>query len=285
MNRLWERREVNLVERPEWEDYDTAAGLSDVVFNNMAEDVHHLEEEDIGSLAHDVLNAAKKGSDWLSDREQEELFKAFQKHENSIEGFFYMVSDTYSWAWENAYIPDESDVRQAGDDAILALSQQAYDWISSYDALWDVAEYFGKKPQDFMKELLDNYIDYQQKEGHYDRFFVFDPLYFSRWAEQIVKKGAIRESGGPLDWKPPPDITKEDLVTELKNFLNEMEEPFLVKMFAILKKHMDEIDHGNRMNFRKTWHKMLKDDPKRVKSTAKELKGFLEGVNKGYDDA
>lgn len=271
---LWKPRKINLVERPEWSQYDTAGTLGEVIFQNMAEGISFLGSDDIALYALQVLNHGRKKRTYIYNEGEDAIFEAFAKGDPALEGFRYIVNDAASWAWEIAFTPTKEDVEKALDDAIETFAYEAVDWLSSYDGLWASLEYMKKTSQVFMRELLQNYIRYYQEEGHYDRYIIFDPN--STYIAKIFHNVLIPPQGGVLDWEPRPDFPNDELGSEVKNLLKEIEEPFIERTFRLLKKDMQGMDPGNRYDFRKSLARLMKDDPKRVRAGRKELVDLLK---------
>ena len=277
VEKLGEAKKVNVVERPEWSEYDTAGDMGEIIFQNMAEIFSNLQADDVAIMAKQVMNnLKKKWTESLTDYEEMELWKAVRDHDPRLEEFHMLVKDAISWAWEKAYLPTKDDLEQAGDDAIMELSGEATDWLNSYDTLWELLDYTGERSRDFVKRIVENYIRFEQTPGYYDAYFVFDPS--STFLSMLLANGASaipRKGEGVLSWRPRPEIAQEDLRADLASFLHDIEEPFLVKMFKHLKRGRGGWDPGNRYDFDKQWAEILKTDRKRVQGAKKAIKEFL----------
>jgi len=276
-DKLGEEKRINVVERPEWSEYDTAGDMGEDIFQNMAEIFSNLQADDVAIMAKQVMNnLKKKWTENLSDYEERELWKAVRDHDPRIEEFHMLIKDVISWAWEVAYTPSKADVEQAGDDAIMEVASEATDWLNSYDTLWELVDYTGERPKDFVKRIIENYIRFYQEDGAYDRYFIFDPS--STLLSMLLQQGAgatPRRGAGVLAWRPRPDIELNELRSELVSFLRDIEEPFMTKMFKHLKSARKGWDPGNRYSFDRQWTQVLKTDRKRVQGAKKAIKDFV----------
>lgn len=284
MEKLWPSRKVNLVERPEWSDYDTTGELGDRISNAAFETISQLDIHDVVAKAEQVLEFGSYGRPSgrviLRRYQSEALMQAFLRNDPAVEGFRQLVEDSISWAWEKAFLPTENDTQQAADEAIEELAKEWKDWISGYDGLWEVKEYRGVTGQHFMRNLIQSYVDYEQQQDYFDRYLAFNPN--KPFITNIITGSpTLSDTLAPQDvlsWNPPLELPEQQMRSEVENFLKSIEEPLIEKTFKFVKQDFESRDPYNRMEWRSMWQKVLKDDPKRVRSVKKELKAFLKNV-------
>lgn len=101
-------KKVNLVERREWDDYDTAGALNDIIFMNAADTFSQMDPDALDSRIDDVLSVGAKKRSRVSEDETKAIFEAMKRGE--LETFEYLIRDWLSWTWEKAFIPRKSVV-------------------------------------------------------------------------------------------------------------------------------------------------------------------------------
>lgn len=268
-------KKVNLVERREWDDYDTAGALNDIIFMNAADTFSQMDPDALDSRIDDVLSVGAKKRSRVSEDETKAIFEAMKRGE--LETFEYLIRDWLSWTWEKAFIPTDNDIRDALDKAIDSIGDEWRSHMGDYDALWAIAETIGPTPTLFLKELIGTSVVYEREPGWHDRYLVFDPE-LSLLVTNLLLQPIQAPEKGVLEWTPPLEIPKEDIKNEIEVFFKGMEDTVIGEMFRALKKDMDEADPDNRTDFNWMWKDILETDPERVKAAKKELKEFLKGL-------
>lgn len=220
---------------------------------------------------------------YFSDEEDEEIYKAFMEGTPDLDEFRMFFTDVISWAWEKAYIPTGTDIRYAGDEAISTISLRFKNDVFDYPLIEEYLSYSERTPAIFMKGLMDGYINYFEKEGGGDPYFIFKPDV--DFINRILDRKALYESRSVLSWIPMPEYSRDEMRAELKNMLEGLEEPFLIEMFRVLKKEQKESSKENRYNFHSTFSRAMENDKERVKVVKKEIMDFLESRKESEKDA
>ena len=278
-------KRVNLVNRPEWDDYDPAGAVSDTIFQATAETFDSMNEDDavdLSGLVRDVLyHSPQKGKRiYFSDEEDAALLKAFEGHYREIETFWQMVQDAASWGWEIAYAPSQSDLEEAVKEAVETISERDSSWFYYHEALLALADYFTVEGDTLKKLLLRDYVGVEQEEGWHDRYLVFANR-DDEFVEDLLSGGFFRaKEVGPFEWRPGIEVTKEDLKRDLDDFYREIREPFVKEVFSRLKTSVMDMDPSNRFDFKKQWNRIFLDDPARVKAAKKELLAFKKNLER-----
>lgn len=270
MGDIYPAQKINLVERPEWSDYDTAGKLGDLISENAWELVSQLECDDIVSYAGDVLSVGKKSRKWLTEEEGDVICRAFKDGASEIEGFSYLVRDAAQYAFEVAYLPNDQEIQSSIDLAVVSISETENIW--EYEVLSEIAEFLQMSSKQFLRSILAG-VYFVHTPGMYDRYLMYDPG-GSGMVIALIEKAIRPSPKGVLDWVPALDVKKEDIAQELSSLFSELKEPVIREIFKRLKKEMEGVDIQNRFDFQKEWKKILAEK-QRVKSVQKELKFLI----------
>lgn len=273
----FKKKKINLVERPEWADYDTP-GNDYVIFQNAAETYSELDPDALDARIDDVLSAGARKRVRTTEEETDAIYEAMRK--GTLESFDTLIRDWLSYTWERAYIPTDEDIEGALDDATEYIAARWTSYLGDYEGLWEIAETIPGTPAQFIKNLIDSSSWYFRKPGWYDRYVILDPGQ-SSLVDRLLHQPIQAQKTGVLEWTPALEIPKEEIARELDAFYRDIEETVIGQMFRALKTTMSGTDYGNRTDFNKMWKEILETDPKRIKEAKKELKQFLRELEVG----
>jgi hypothetical protein len=276
MKRIYELQKINLTERPEWSAYDLTEELGERVFQAASEEISALKCEDIVPLSESVLNQGKRSwarFRYLKDEEEEDLCKAFHEVDPAIEVFRQMVIDAFHWTWEFAFMPSDSDLDAALDDAIDEIA--ILGWFSGSEILFEAANCLNLTEREFTLKALNRLVIFiRHDQGYYDRYLIYDPNTSPLIQALISQPFPCRE--GVLEWIPDVGEVNEDLVNDLSRYFEDMKEPLIVAFFRHLERKTDNRDVYNRLHFKAQWTNVMKDR-KTVMHAKQELEAFLKG--------
>jgi hypothetical protein len=254
---------INLVEDKRWKSYDPAE--SDWAQDAAWEDFSNMKAEDFYELIQDLsFKKNEKGKPPrrnLTSEEIEWLAKQV-KRSSKLEETKQAITDALGWMYEEAAMPSDGDIKDALE---LAKGTVAMEFDLGEDLWAPVIELESERrwpqapqrrgPKEWrpprkagekavirmvIEELMTR-VDYDRKEGWYDRYLVFD----FRGAQ------AVHNLLSRSEW------TAEQIVPRLQEEFKGLMNDVVANTFFFLKKIMDDIDVSNRTDWRKAWKSML----------------------------
>lgn len=287
MLRLPEIR-VNLVEEKGWKPYDPGGDISEWASDNAYEELRSMSASDLADLLDNIVTKAPQARKRWGPREEleheslEAVAEAVKAAEPELDTVRQIILDTLTWAWEEAYMPDDGDIEGAMDDAAESLLDD-FSIVSAVSAgsadLWDAfmeeesgpkipeTKRWGPRLDDeaVLRDLLSR-VRYERKPKHYDRYLVFT-WKGSSVIEALERFAIARKLGGRKGAKD----ALEDL---LGSFANE----YLAAFWKALSRRMEHVDVGNRADFWKHWRGMLADPDVSLATASREIERYARGA-------
>lgn len=244
---------VNLVDEPEWkkrwepgnEYMSQASDMGYTYFSDMDRDkLRGLIE----TLAGDLYDPeAESGPlEWsprkvLSSDDLDLIVKQLGEDHSALESTFSAIIDPATYMFENALGPRDSDASDA-----LRIAKEKFEHEKRYELdweLWDPLIATGITAAGILKEMFGPAVQYDRKQGYYDRHLVFD----------------LRESDAPrmlLELMPKKDrawatrAVEADWKGLAKSFT-----PYYIRELG---RQMEDLDLSNRIDWRREWEQYLK---------------------------
>lgn len=266
-------RRVNLVEEKAWKErWDPAGKIGNYASENAYDAFSHMEARDLERYVNDLATYRTKGKKAprkFSSEEIEWIAKLVEDGDGRVDQTNQAILDALAWMYEAAYLPDKGDIEGA--------MERAEDNVSKYfDVNLDLWEPVAALQQarrgpkewsprkrlevhEIMRDLLKR-VNLEQKEGHYDRYLVFDFR-----SSQVVRDLLSRSKWAEID-----------LVYTLKVELQALSDTYVIDFFENLEKIMDDIDIFNRTDWQKSWKAILSsgvapDAQKEMAAAVKEM--------------
>lgn len=246
---------VNLVEAPTWrEHWDPGGKIMDYASDHAYEEFHNTPAEDLEKSVDDLATYRTKGRKALrkfSSEEIEWISKRVKARDPRVEAASQAIVDALQWMYESAYMPHKADIEDAMEKAresvinnfslnldlwepVLTLAQRRHG-----PKEWSPRKRFEER--EVLSDLL-KHVQLEQKEGHYDRFLVFD---FRN--SQMVKDLLSRSTWAEID------LVYALQTIEFMAIYND----YVIDFFSELKKAMQGVDISNRTNWKAAWRSML----------------------------
>src|SRR4029077_1350587 len=246
---------INIVEEDGWKnwDYSQTDGISQWSSDNAWDDWREMDDETCQGYIVDLMEASmtKREQKKVTEEDLERICKELRKHTYDLETTLHAITDAHTWAWEEAYTPDDRDIEKA-----METTARHWDWD------WSMAKYWSFVLQDeppegprewsprgrwtiqsLFKEFVKR-ISYERKPGYYDRFMIFD------WGNsepvQLLLEALKRN---------PEEGNKADVEFELGG----MAENYLSTFFKVLEQRMRDNYPSDAWDVTPHWKSMLKD--------------------------
>ena len=175
--------------------------------------------------------------------------------EGRLEGVEYMIRDAIQYMYEDAMMPDDSDITYALSETRDDISEKP-----DLDEIWEPLIAKTHTEKRIMRNLV-NQIDYSRQQTHYDRYLSFNFM-ASPEVTYLVEAYPIEDRGWVRD------------ALQFHHFIP-LRERFLKLFFRKLSKDMEGSDPDNRTDWNKHWKAMLRDED-RVKEVRKEIRKYLK---------
>lgn len=283
---------INISEEDLWAPYDTArsdtnrnrGNVWDWASDNAWDDWRQIGRECLDILK-DLVDAyvPKSKAKKISEYDIRRICEAIKDDDAPFEEIRQAFVDAATWAWEEAYTPEDSDLEKAleyaMDEAIGEVSPPTY-WGEMLNPNvqgpkdWSPLRKFTKK--DFLREIEAG-ISFEHEDNQWDRFIVFDLM-----DGPVVKYMRRKLKSGFAD-------TEGELVTvDAAAFETDMRDhfvdPVIHKMGRALDKVMERVEPWQRVDFKKHWKEILRDKS-RAKGVEEEILEWLKSTPAdGSDD-
>jgi hypothetical protein len=303
--------EINIVEEKEWK-WDSGGKIMDWASDNAWQDWRNLSARDCEPLVADVAEAGltKKERARLKPEDFERICERMKEEPDLLESLHLAILDASQWMWEEAYIPDDGEIREA-----MELAEDDFTEDLEWRDVWKLV--VGERPLPFkgplewrpktfrwtehqaIREFL-KAVSYRRKPGHYDRYLVFE---FGTTApvlgllEAIEKKKALlrrqiddmeSERGGLDDEDDARRDFLDDAIEELKDESEELDHEvrelkqsfldwvniYMSGFWKALDRVMERADPGMKTDWNKNWKAML-SDKQTMKAAGKEILEFV----------
>lgn len=246
-------RKINLVEQEEWKPFDPSDKIAEWASDAAWQDFSHMSADSLWEYVNDLATwrtKGKKAPRKFSSEQIQWIAEQFRGRRELVEETRNAIIDAMTWMYEAAYLPEKGDIEEAMERAVGVL---IYDYPLSHD-LWEPVlqlEESRRGPKEWRprkrleeREILQDllkHISFEQEEGHYDRYLVFDFR-----SSQVVKDLLSRS-----DWDEPT------LTKVLKQEFKDLSDTYLWRFFDALKKIMEDVDISNRTDWKLSWRAML----------------------------
>lgn len=263
-----EKIRVNIVEEPGWKPYDPGGEIMEWASNSSYEDFRHMSKVDMIELVEDMFGRAKTGPlEWsprkfaLSEEDCDIIWEELKEGglTGKLETTWQSILDAMQWTWEEAYTPDNGDIRDAMERAAEAVADEYNLDTSPWEPLLERTGWDERK----ILESLMGKVSYEREENHYDRFIVFD---FG--AAEAVKKLL------KIVYADPEELSEKETLDQLKMDFEGLRDGYVDLFFGKLEKIMRETDASNRTEFRKHWKSMLSDKAQ-MNHVGEEIRKFV----------
>lgn len=267
MARRFDPVKINIVEHAGWKPYDPGGKLIGYASDSAYDEFVAYRGTEAKNWVTDILGAKVKGShprDWdptkpdLTDEQIEILAKALA--ERDLEHTSQMVLDALTWSWEEAYTPNDRDIKDALDEADDDVLEETV-FYEGDEELWGPILESGWDKEKILKSLLD-VAAYEREAGHYDRFVNFE--FSDAEAVRALTPSLLADRGTALN-----------KIVRLNAWLKDFVDDFMGKFFKRLDKGMERVDASNRTEFRSKWKARLQDKGE-VKAARKEMLEYLK---------
>lgn len=273
-------KKVNLVEEETWKKHwDSGGKIMDYANDNACDEFHQMGARDFERYVDDLATyrtKGKKAPKKFSSEEIEWIAKRVKAGDIRVESVGYAIRDALTWMYEAAYTPQKGDVYDAMEQAVKILID---DYPLNLDLWMPVLELEGHRrvgPKEWRprKKLeahevlmgLLKHVEFEQEEGHYDRFLVFD------FRSSQVAKDLLSRS----DWDEPT------LTKVLRREFKDLSDTYLWRFFDALEKIMQRDDDiTSRTDWKRAWRSMLDsgvapDAQKEMAAAVKEMPAETE---------
>lgn len=263
---------INIVEEDGWKPWDYAQtdGVSQWSSDNAWDDWKNMDEATCKGYIVDLLQASmtKREQKRITEEDLERICKDLEEDWDNLESTSRAIIDAHTWAWEVAYTPDDRDIEKS-----VEATLKHWDWDRSLPDFWQLV--LQDEPpegprewsprgrwtvQSLFKEFVKR-VSYERKEGHYDRFLVFD------WGNaepvQLLLEALRRR---------PNEGSKADV----EAWLREMADSYVATFFKILEDRMSSSNRDINCYFDLDphWKAMLRDKST-MKAVRDEIVEFL----------
>ncbi len=263
---------LNLTEEKGWEAYDPAGNILEWASDNAYDAFRALGTEECRGWLNDVLDVGTGSvKDWspkkgpaVTETQVDFVCSAMMKKggvPDSLEPLKQLVIDALTWMYEAAYMPHDSDLEWALEQA----QGNVLDSVSLEEEVWEplLSEF---SEEDILRQIADA-VTYSRRENMYKRFLKLDP------SEIVVVKKMlhlIRRGRGHQDLTQSQ--SRYDLRSDLESVFDDVEGHF----WDNLEKQMQEVDLDNRTDWDASWASKLQDKD--------EVRRATLGVQKFIDE-
>jgi hypothetical protein len=128
---------INIVEENGWKnwDYATSGGISEWSMDNAWDDWTHMEESTCRGYLEDLIKASlpKKQQLRFSWDDLEGICEEMKRDRHrKFESVSQAIIDAHQWAWEEAYTPDDRDIKIA-----MEKAERNWDWDFKMATFWE----------------------------------------------------------------------------------------------------------------------------------------------------
>lgn len=276
-------KKINLVEEPTWkEHWDPADKIGNYASDNAYEEFSHMSALDLEQHVDEIATYRTKGKKAprkFSPEEIRWIAKRVKAQDTRVEAVNYAILDALTWMYEAAYMPEKDDIE-------TAMERAADNVLGNFSLnldLWEPVLLLNQQrrgPKEWsprkrleeggiVKDLLEH-VEFEQEEGHYDRFLVFDFR-----SSQVAKDLLSRSTWSEID-----------LVYSLRIEFDALRNDYVIDFFHALNRIMDKVDIGNRTDWRLSWKAMLSSGgtPGIQREMAAAVKEMPAEAEEGEDD-
>ena len=261
---------INIVEEDGWKNWDYAQtdGISQWSGDNAWDDWKNMDENTCKGYIVDLLQASmtKREQKKITEEDLDRICEYMQEDANNMESTSRAIIDAHTWAWEEAYTPEDLDIEKS-----MEATSRNWDWDFSMPDFWQLVlqDEPPEGPREWsprgrwtihslFKEFV-NRVSYERKEGYYDRFMIFD------WGNsepvQLLLEALKRH----------PD---EGSRADVEEWLRGMADSYMREFFKALEDRMQNNDPSYKFDLDPHWKSMLKDKST-MKAVRDEIVGFL----------
>lgn len=309
---------VNIVELDGWSRWDPAGDISNWASDSAWDDWRHMEDSTCQEYVDDLVDASmgKRERQKVGPEELERICEYLKEEgwSGDLESTHHSITDALTWAWEEAYTPNDGDIQ-------FAVEKAGDRWEFDFGEDWNlIAGEIRTPPKgakgpkewipqtaewswgDIVEDLL-KHVTYSRKPGWYDRYVTFDfgkaepvkDLLEAAEEEKRRLEGEIKaldEELGRLGRTQQEEIRREEIedgIKELQERIDGLDglpdrlreefrawsDSWLGTFFKALEDVMEDAEPSNKFDVTRHWKSVL-GDKRRMEDVRGELLEFLK---------
>lgn len=242
---------VNLVDQPGWKPWDPGGRIGELAYKEAWQYMGRLGSDSISllqDLAGNLYKPLVRGGphewsprDQLTSEDLDLISMGLQKGHLGL--VRQAITDAADWMYQEALTPQDGDCRYAVDKAEMVLEEN----FNLDEELWaSILEPVSGRCTAIIRSLVHPSVQYERKEGHYDRFLEFD-LNQSPAPRLLLEKTPLKDRRAVF----------EAILEEWKRLSQMYIEEWFAALTNIMQNIMQNVDPSNRTHWVKHWKATL----------------------------